>query len=117
MPAICLSRKRMKVRVVLVLLAGACGLAAGNAQDGAALYRSKCLVCHGTRGEGKAALPGTNLLTDTARKATDLEMAESIAQGGTKKLASHAFQNKGVKPPDIQALVKYIRTLQSKQKS
>lgn len=39
------------------------------ADDGAALYKSKCVACHGTKGEGKPAikapaLKGTSLTTD-----------------------------------------------------
>jgi mono/diheme cytochrome c family protein len=106
----------MKTRLIaLLLLASACSIP-GSAQDGAALYRSKCLACHGATGAGKAALKGTNLLADAAKNATDADLTAAIAQGGTKKLASHAYQTKGVKPAEIQALVKYVRTLQSKQK-
>jgi mono/diheme cytochrome c family protein len=99
-----------------LLLASCCAIPVA-AQDGAALYRSKCLACHGATGAGKSALKGTNLLTDAAKKASDEDLANAIASGGKNKLASHAFANKGVKPAEIQALVKYVRTLQSKQKS
>ena len=106
----------MKSRLIAVLLlASGCSIP-GGAQDGAALYRSKCLACHGATGAGKPALKGTNLLTDAARNASDADLTEAIAQGGKKKLASHAYETKGLKPADIQALVKYVRTLQSKQK-
>jgi mono/diheme cytochrome c family protein len=111
----CLSRKW--VRLGVALIAVGCGTVTGRAQDAAALYKSKCLVCHGATGSGKASLPGTTLLADAARKASDTELTVAIAQGGQKKLASHAFANKGLKPAEIQALVAYIRTLQSKQKS
>lgn len=110
-----LSRKWVRLGLALIVMA--CGGVLGRAQDGAALYKSKCLVCHGATGTGKASLPGTNLLADAARKASDAELTDTIAQGGPKKLASHAFANKGLKPAEIQALVGTIRTLQSKQKS
>jgi mono/diheme cytochrome c family protein len=110
-----LSRKWMTP--VLALIAVACGAVPGRAQDGAALYKTKCLVCHGATGSGKSSLAGTNLLADAARKASNAELTNAIAQGGQNKLASHAFASKGVKPAEIQALVGYIRTLQSKQKS
>jgi mono/diheme cytochrome c family protein len=102
--------------IALWLLASACTIPV-RAQDGAALYRSKCLACHGATGAGKSALKGTNLLADAVRKASDADLTEAIAQGGKKKLASHSFQTKGMKPAEIQALVKYVRTIQSKQKS
>ena len=107
----------MKNRFVAALLFAACCAAPAAAQDGAALYRAKCLACHGATGAGKPALKGTDLLTDAAKKAGDQELADAIATGGKKKIASHAFAGKGVKPAEIQALVKYVRSLQSKQKS
>ena len=98
-----------------MLLASGCSIA-GSAQDGAALYRSKCLACHGTDGGGRPAIQGTNLLADAVKNASDADLIEAIARGGKKKLASHAYETKGVKPAEIQELVKYVRTLQSKQK-
>jgi mono/diheme cytochrome c family protein len=107
----------MKIQLIFVLLLVACGSTPSGAQDGAALYRSKCLACHGAAGAGKAALPGTNLLADAVQKASDGDLTDAIARGGQKKFAGHAYETKGVKPDEIQALVKYVRTLQSKQKS
>jgi mono/diheme cytochrome c family protein len=106
----------MKIQLIFALLLVSCGSVPGSAQDGGALYRSKCLACHGANGAGKPALKGTNLLADAARKATDAELTETIAHGGKNKIATHAYENKGMKPAEIQALVKYLRTLQSKQK-
>jgi len=98
-----------------LLLAAGCAIP-NQAQDGAALYRSKCVACHGATGAGRPAIPGTNLLAEAARKASDADLTEAIARGGKKKLASHAYETKGVKPAEIEALVKYVRTLQAKQK-
>jgi mono/diheme cytochrome c family protein len=106
----------MKIGFIVVLLLSS-GAVSGKAQDGAALYRSKCLACHGVSGAGKAALNGTNLLADAARRATDADLTETIAHGGKNKIASHAYENKGLKAAEIQQLVQYIRTLQSKSKS
>jgi len=106
----------MRIHVIgALLLASGCS-AQGSAQDGAALYRSKCLACHGTDGGGRPAIQGTNLLTDAVKNASDADLTEGIARGGKKKLASHAYATKGVKPEEIRALVEYVRTLQSKQK-
>jgi hypothetical protein len=65
---------------------------------------------------GRTVLKGTNLLTDGVRDVSDADLTEAIARGGKKKLASHAYGTKGVKPEEIEALVKYVRTLQSKAK-
>jgi mono/diheme cytochrome c family protein len=104
---------RIPAIAVLLLLSG-CSMP-GSAQDGAALYRSKCLACHGATGAGRPALKGTDLLADAVRNASDADLTEAIAKGGKKKLASHAYETKGVKPEEIQALVKYVRELQSKK--
>jgi mono/diheme cytochrome c family protein len=107
----------MKIQLIgTLLLTSGCSVT-GSAQDGAALYRSKCLACHGTDGGGRPAIKGSNLLTDAVKDASDAELTEAIARGGEKKLASHAYETKGVKPEEIQLLVKYVRTLQSKPKS
>ncbi len=82
------------------------------AEDGAALYQSKCVACHGPKGVGKPALKGTNLLADEVKKAPDEKLAAAIKEGGTAKKASHAFGNKGVTPEQVSALVAHIRTLQ-----
>jgi mono/diheme cytochrome c family protein len=98
------------------LLATSCSVPT-RAQDGAALYRSKCLACHGETGAGRPTIKGTNLLTEAAKNASDAELTESIAQGGKNKNAAHAYETRGVSRDQVQALVKYVRELQSKQKS
>ena len=112
----------MKIRIrrtvpmlCAVLLVSSCSIPT-RAQDGAALYRSKCLACHGVTGAGSPAIKGTNLLTDLAKKSSDAELTEAIARGGKDKIATHAYEKKDVTPDQIQALVKYVRELQSKQK-
>ena len=97
------------------LMISSCSIPTG-AQDGAALYRSKCLACHGVSGEGRPAIKGSDLLTDAARKKSDAELTEAIARGGQDKIATHAYEKQGVTPEQVQGLVKYVRELQSKRK-
>ena len=112
----------MKVRILrTVSIMGALWLVSScsiptRAQDGAALYRSKCLACHGGAGEGRPAIKGSNLLTDAAVKRSDAELTEAIARGGKDKIATHAYEKQGVTADQVQALVKHVRELQSKQK-
>lgn len=82
------------------------------AEDGAVLFKSKCVVCHGATGAGKAAMKGTNLLSDEAKKATDAQLTDTILNGGAAKKASHAFEKKGITADQASALVAYIRALQ-----
>lgn len=83
-----------------------------NAEDGAALYKTKCAGCHGPTGVGKPAIKGSNLLTDEAKKATDAQLTEVIMTGGPAKKAAHAFGGKGITADQAKALVAHIRTLQ-----
>src|SRR5437868_7161304 len=81
------------------------------ADEGAALYKSKCAVCHGPNGEGKPAAKIPSLVSPEVQKLSDAELTDAIANGGKTKKASHAFANKGVTPDQIQALVAHIREL------
>ena len=84
------------------------------AQEGADLYKTKCVGCHGATGEGKAALAGTNLLSAEAKKHTDADMKSMISEGGKKAKAAHAFEKKGITVKQVDSLVAYVRTLQKK---
>lgn len=101
-------------RIALITLGLAVGMGTALAEDGAKLYAAKCAGCHTATGAGKAAMKGTNLLTDEAKKKTDAELADAISTGGAAKKASHAFGKKGVAAADADALVKHIRVLQKK---
>lgn len=84
------------------------------ASDGAALYKAKCVACHGAEGKGKPAMKGSNLLTDEAKKRTDAELSAAIAEGGKAKKAAHAYGKKGMSADDIKALTAHVRELQKK---
>jgi mono/diheme cytochrome c family protein len=82
------------------------------AEDGAALYKTKCAPCHGADAAGKPAMKAPSLISPEAKKLTDEEITDAIANGGKEKKPMHAFSKKGVTPEQIKALVSYIRTLQ-----
>jgi len=84
------------------------------AEDGGALFKAKCAVCHGANGEGKPALKAPNLTSDEAKKLSDADLTDMIANGGKEKKAAHAFSKKGVTDEQVKALVAYIRELQKK---
>ena len=81
------------------------------AQDAGAVFKSKCASCRNTKGEGRSAMKGTNMLTDEAKKMTDDQMVDRILNGGAEKKA-HAFGTKGIIDDQAKALVAYIRTMQ-----
>ena len=116
----------------LLLLAGACWVAldasgaakskgpkgpkGSDAPDGGALFQSsKCIMCHGQDGKGFAAIH-TPDFTDPKWQArnTDEEIFSTI-KSGKPNTAMKAFGDK-LKDDEIQALVKYIRSLNSAKK-
>jgi mono/diheme cytochrome c family protein len=82
------------------------------AEDGAAMYKAKCAVCHGAEGQGKPAAKIPSLVSDDAKKMSNDQLTDAIANGGKDKKASHTFAQKGVTPDQIKALVEQIRSMQ-----
>jgi cytochrome c6 len=95
---------------VLLLVAMTVSLvpAIAFAGDGAATYKTKCAMCHGPSGEGKAK--GTrDLGSAEVQKLTDAQLTSVIATGDGK--ASHAYKAKGLSDAQISDLVSFIRSL------
>lgn len=81
------------------------------AQDAAALYKSKCSVCHGADGAGDTTM-GKKLGVKDFRspevsKLTDAELFD-ITKNGKNKMPSY---DKKLTDDQIKDLVKYIRSL------
>lgn len=77
------------------------------AEDGAALYKAKCAMCHGPDGAGKPAAKIPSLVSDEAKKKSDADLSKAVAE-----TAKHPGPVKGLGADDVKALVAYIRTLQ-----
>lgn len=110
--------KTMKLVILIVMIALALFLILPNlswaADDGATLYKTKCAACHGVDLGGKPAAKIPSLVSDDAKKASDADLTEVIANGGKEKKASHAFANKGVTPDQIKMVLGYVREAQKK---
>lgn len=110
--------KMLKLFILIVMIALALFLVVPNlswaADDGASIYKAKCAMCHGVEGAGKPAAKIPSLVSDEAKKASDAELADMIANGGKEKKSSHAFANKGVAPDQVQMVIAYVRDLQKK---
>lgn len=108
--------RMMKLIVLILMIALALFLILPNlswaADDGAAVYKAKCAMCHGADLAGKPAAKIPSLVGDDAKKASDADLSDMIASGGKDKKASHAFASKGVTPEQVKALVGYIRSSQ-----
>ncbi len=103
-------RNRMK-RMLPVLLLLAVGVPLGclaDASDSAALFKSKCAMCHGADGTGNTAM-GQKLgiksyKSPEIQKESDAELKTSITNGKNKMPAY-----KSLTPEQVDGLVKYVR--------
>ena len=107
----------MKIRSVTVpaLLAFALAIPAFAAgSDGAALYKSKCAMCHGADGSGQTSMGKSMKIRDLrsaeVQKQTDVELTKIIA-GGKGKMPAYGKQ---LSNADVEALIAHIRTLKGK---
>ncbi len=79
------------------------------AEDGAALYKAKCAMCHGPDGAGKPAAKIPSLVSDDAKKKTDEELTKVVETN-----AKHAAVAKALTPDQIKAVIAHVRDLQKK---
>ncbi len=98
--------KKLVIAVFLLclILLPLAGWAAGP--NGADLFKTKCAVCHGPDGAGKAAMKTPPLGGADVQAKSDKELADFIATN-----PKHNFAKKGMTPDEINALVAFIRTL------
>jgi cytochrome c6 len=80
-----------------------------NAQDAAAMFKSKCAGCHGADGTGSAMgkkMGAHDFTSADVQKMSDGELTDIITNGKNKmpKYAS-------LKPEEVKGLVAYIRSL------
>jgi len=105
--------KITKLVILIVMIALALFLILPNlswaADDGAAIYKTKCAACHGADLAGKPAAKIPSLVSDDAKKASDADLTDMIANGGKDKKAMHAFANKGVTSDQVKMVVAFIR--------
>jgi len=110
--------KMTKLVILIVAIAVALFLILPNlswaADEGAALYNSKCAACHGADLTGKPAAKIPSLVADDAKKASDADLTDMIANGGKDKKPIHAFANKGVSPDQVKMVLSYIREQQKR---
>ena len=83
--------------------------------DGAAIFKTNCMMCHGTDGKGFSALKTPNF-TDPKWQSSikDKEMREVI-KNGKKGTAMAPFGDK-LKDGEISAVIAYVRSLNSSKK-
>jgi mono/diheme cytochrome c family protein len=99
---------KLRFAIPLAALSMIAGAALSNAQEGAALYKSKCAACHGAGGEGKPAmkapaLKGTSL---DAQKITD-----HLMKGEVTSKPPHNKGIKGLKETQAKAIADHVKSL------
>ncbi|MFQ5480723.1 MAG: c-type cytochrome [Thermodesulfobacteriota bacterium] len=110
-------RKLIGVGVVTLGLVFA-GSAMAN--DGASLYKSKCLPCHGAGGAGTAMAPAFtgNAFVKGASKADVAAVIKNGRAGAQKKYKKFALSmppwKASLKDAEIDAIADYLKTLASK---
>lgn len=92
--------KRILFAFATLSLAGA-----ALAADAAALYASKCQVCHGKDGKGTTVGQRMGARDLTKLNATEADIAATITKGKGKM---SAFKDK-LSPEEIQALAKFVK--------
>ncbi|MGA7293271.1 MAG: cytochrome c [Terriglobales bacterium] len=75
-----------------------------HAQNGEALYKSKCAMCHGADGK---KLASHDLSGADVQKLSNADLAGVITNGKPPRMPAY----KSLKPEDVKDLVAYIRTL------
>lgn len=83
-------------------------IASWGAEDGAALYKTKCSACHGANGEGKPAMKAPAL------KGTTLEagkIVEFITKGDAAKKAPHTKPVSGLNADQAKAIAEHVKSL------
>jgi cytochrome c6 len=96
-----------------VILAGITLLSVpAQAQSGGeAVYKAKCVACHGADGKGETTVGKANKVRDLGsadvQRQSDDELAAIIGNGKGKMPA----YGKSLKPEQIKELVAYLRTL------
>ena len=71
-------------------------------------------MCHGPDFAGKPTAKIPSLIGDDAKKASDADLTDMIANGGKDKKPMHTFSAKGITPDQVKMLVTYIRDAQKK---
>jgi cytochrome c6 len=107
------ARRKNEGVFVLLLCAGfaAQALPTRAQTGGEALYKSKCVACHGADGKGETAVGKANKVRDLGsadvQKQSDDEIAGIIGNGKGKMPA----YGKSLNPEQVKDLVAYIRSL------
>lgn len=91
---------------ILVLVAAFIFSTVAQGADGVAVFKQKCIACHGANATG-----ARDLTSPAVQKLTDAQLTDFIANGGPSKKPAHSFKAKGLSDDDVKAVVTYIRSI------
>jgi mono/diheme cytochrome c family protein len=94
----------MKLSLVLVATL-ALGSVALAAEDGAAVFKAKCAMCHGAEGQGKI---GPSL---KSTKVSEDQIVSMLTKGAEGKKAPHSKPLSGFTKEQAEAAAKFVKTL------
>ena len=100
MKSICL------ITALILLLAAPLSILA--ADEGADVYKAKCTMCHGEKGEGK---PAMKMPAVSGTKLTAEQIIEYITKGQTGKRVPHNNPVNGVNADQAKVVADYVKTL------
>ncbi len=107
------------IPTLFLIAVGLCFLAlttqAADKPDAAGLYKQKCSMCHGANGKGFPALKTPDFTDPKYQKSVKNADLAGTIRNGKKGTAMPAFADK-LQEDEIQALVGYIRSLNSEKK-
>jgi cytochrome c553 len=93
---------------VIVALLVAVPKVSFSAEDGAALFKTKCSICHGAAGEGKPAMK-MPAVKGTALTAAQIQ--DYVTKGAEGKLAPHTKPVSGVNAEQAKAIADFVKGL------
>jgi len=98
--------KLMKLTILVLAIAVALMMVLPSlswaAEDGAAVYKAKCAMCHGPDGAGKVG---------PALKGTKVDVAEFVQNGAAGKKAPHTKGVAGVTADQAKAVAEFVKGL------
>jgi mono/diheme cytochrome c family protein len=108
----------LRVRLGLTVGAASLGLlvavaAAQDKVDAAAIYKARCAICHGAKGDSK--LPGMSFTDGEWKHGTSVKEVAAVIRDGVEGTAMLAFKSK-LKDPEVEALAQYVRAFDAKLK-
>ena len=94
-------KRSIIVLTVIALLSMSC--VAWAAEDGAAIYKTKCAACHGADGAGKVgpAVKGTAL--------TEAQITDLLTKGAAGKKAPHGKAVAGLTDDQAKAVATFVK--------